>query len=149
VLIPAIIFYFTPSTIRLSLDHPLVLIPVGIGIILIIAGSVLFTKTVLLFSRVGEGTLAPWDPTRKLVVIGPYRYVRNPMIISVFAILLGESILFGSFPIFVLFFIFWILAHTYFIKFEEPGLIRRFGEEYVQYCENVPRWIPRVTPWKK
>jgi protein-S-isoprenylcysteine O-methyltransferase Ste14 len=149
VLIPAIIVYFTQSNLKFSLYNSITIFSLVIGIMIIIVGLLILTKTILLFSHIGKGTLAPWDPTRKLVVIGPYRYVRNPMIVSVLLMLLGESILLHSFPIFIFMFTFWILNHIYFIKFEEPGLIRRFGEEYIQYSENVPRWIPRFTPWKK
>jgi protein-S-isoprenylcysteine O-methyltransferase Ste14 len=97
-----------------------------------------------LFARVGEGTLAPWDPTRKLVVRGPYRHVRNPMITGVLAILLGEAALFGSWPLLVWAFGFFALNAIYMPLVEEPGLVRRFGDDYVRYRRNVPRWLPRL-----
>ena len=103
--------------------------------------------TIWLFINIGKGTLAPWSPTKKLVVIGPYRHVRNPMIASVIIILLGQSIAFGSAWIFVWFLLFFGTNHIYFVNFEEPGLEKRFGGEYLTYKKNVPRWIPRLRPW--
>lgn len=121
----------------------------GVGLLLIGAGLWLLVKTVRLFAVVGKGTLAPWDPTKKLVVVGPYRYVRNPMITGVVTILLGESAFFGSVIIasWALFFL--TMNHVYFTLSEEPGLVRRFGEDYKHYMQRVPRWIPRTTPWNE
>ena len=95
----------------------------------------------------GEGTLAPWMPTKKLVISGLYRYVRNPMILGVLLVLWGESILFCSYRIAIWLVVFFIINHLYFSLFEEPGLIKRFGREYVEYKKNVRRWIPRLKPW--
>ena len=66
------------------------------GTAALILGLTLFISTVLHFVRTGRGTLAPWDPTRHLVVVGPYRFVRNPMISAVLIILIGESLFLGS-----------------------------------------------------
>ena len=90
-----------------------------------------------------------YPPTKKLVVVGPYRYVRNPMITGVVTILLGESAFFGSVIIasWALFFL--TMNHVYFTLSEEPGLVRRFGEDYKHYMQRVPRWIPRTTPWNE
>ncbi|MFX1416476.1 MAG: methyltransferase family protein [Promethearchaeota archaeon] len=118
-----------------------------LGAPLVVVGIALLYATIKLFASVGQGTLAPWKPTQHLVVQGPYRYVRNPMISGVLLVLLGESILFTSFPIFLWFVFFLVGNHIYFIKSEEPGLAARFGEGFRRYCENVPRWIPRKNPW--
>ena len=118
-----------------------------LGLFLISFGAVLLITCVRLFSRIGEGTLAPWVPTKKLVISGPYQVVRNPMISGVLFILLGESILLSSLSIFIWFILASLVNHIYFIKSEEPGLLARFGDEYRIYMENVPRWIPRRTPW--
>jgi protein-S-isoprenylcysteine O-methyltransferase Ste14 len=104
-------------------------------------------KTISLFATVGEGTLAPWDPTQKLVVRGIYRYVRNPMIIGVLSVLLGEAVFLGSLPVLVWFLIFFAVNATYIPLLEERGLAGRFGDDYLVYKRNVPRWIPRLTPW--
>jgi protein-S-isoprenylcysteine O-methyltransferase Ste14 len=101
-----------------------------------------------MFSNIGEGTLAPWAPTQKLVVVGIYRYMRNPMITGVLFALLGEWIVLSNYALFLWFLFFFLGNHVYFIKSEEPGLVARFGEEYELYRENVPRWLPRRTPWE-
>jgi protein-S-isoprenylcysteine O-methyltransferase Ste14 len=105
-------------------------------------------RTISLFAREGEGTLAPWDPTRRLVVRGPYRFVRNPMITGVLCVLLGEAALFGSAGILALAAAFLAVNAVWFPLVEEPALRRRFGAEYDAYSRNVPRWLPRRTPWK-
>jgi len=104
-------------------------------------------KTVKLFATVGEGTLAPWDPTQKLVVRGIYRYVRNPMITGVSCILLGEAVALGSVALLGWFMLFFVANVIYMPLVEETGLERRFGEDYLAYRQNVPRWIPRLRPW--
>lgn len=120
--------------------------PIGAG--LFACGLILFVWCVGLFARVGGGTLAPWDPTRKLVAVGPYRYVRNPMITGVAAMLLGEALFFGSWVLALWASLFVLVNHTYFVVSEEPGLARRFGESYQAYKANVPRWVPRLRPWE-
>jgi protein-S-isoprenylcysteine O-methyltransferase Ste14 len=118
------------------------------GIGLILAGLSLWLWTVLLFSRVGRGTLADWDQTSVLVVEGPYRYVRNPMITAVAVFLAGEALFLGSVWILAWAAVFLAVNFTYFLRSEEPGLERRFGESYRAYKRNVPRWIPRRDPWR-
>jgi protein-S-isoprenylcysteine O-methyltransferase Ste14 len=118
------------------------------GAMLIGAGLLLVVRTVALFARVGEGTLAPWDPTARLVVVGPYRHVRNPMISGVALILLGAAAVFGSLPLALWFAAFALVNAVYMPLVEEPGLRRRFGEQYERYRANVPRWLPRLRPWQ-
>jgi protein-S-isoprenylcysteine O-methyltransferase Ste14 len=118
------------------------------GVGLLLAGVALFAWCLGLFARVGRGTLAPWDPTQRLVAVGPYRYVRNPMISGVVAMLFGEALIFGSWVIAAWAGAFLLINHTYFLLAEEPGLERRFGESYRIFKANVPRWIPRRTPWE-
>jgi protein-S-isoprenylcysteine O-methyltransferase Ste14 len=120
-----------------------------LGILFIMSGLILLTACVRLFAEIGKGTLAPWNPTQNLVVSGVYAHARNPMISGVGFILLGESIVLGS-GIILMWFLCFILGNTlYFILVEEPGLHKRFGEGYLEYKKNVPRWIPRIKPWKK
>lgn len=118
------------------------------GMLILVLGVLLFIWCVTVFARMGRGTLAPWDPTRHLVVAGPYRFVRNPMISAVLVILIGESLYTGSQVIAVWAVGFFFMNVAYFRLLEEPGLDRRFGEEYRRYKAAVPRWIPRPTPWK-
>jgi protein-S-isoprenylcysteine O-methyltransferase Ste14 len=99
-----------------------------------------------LFAQEGDGTLAPWDPTQKLVASGPYAYVRNPMIRSVVFMLLGEAIFFGSVVLGLWTAGFFLVNHGYFIVSEEPGLEKRFGKAYQDYKVQVPRWLPKQRP---
>ena len=120
----------------------------AIGTFLIVLGLGFAIYTNKAFLRIGKGTLAPWDPPKKLVVAGAYAYVRNPMISGLLMVILGETLIFASIELFVLFIFFFIVNHIYFVYSEEPGLVKRFGDDYVIYKKNVPRWIPRLTPWK-
>ncbi len=148
VVLPAIILIAgSGPDIGWGLDGLAAALLMALGAALIAAGLALWLWTVRLFSRVGEGTLAPWDPTRHLVVEGPYAHVRNPMISAVLAALLGEAALFGSRSILILAAAFSAINHAFFLLHEEPGLERRFGEEYREYKRAVPRWIPRRHPW--
>lgn len=118
-----------------------------LGGLIFLFGFALFVWCISLFARIGKGTLAPWDPTKRLVVAGPYRHVRNPMISGVAMMLVGEALFHGSRVLAFWTLIFIAFNYLYFIEFEEPGLERRFGEDYVLYKASVPRWIPRLTPW--
>lgn len=114
------------------------------GVLLFTAGLLLFGWCVLLFARIGRGTLAPWDPTRYLVAAGPYRLVRNPMISGVALMLLGQAAFWASRPLTLWAGLFILVNHLYFILSEEPGLERRFGDAYRAYKAAVPRWVPRI-----
>jgi protein-S-isoprenylcysteine O-methyltransferase Ste14 len=118
------------------------------GGIFMVSGLVLLIVTVTMFVRIGRGTLAPWSPTRKLVIRGIYAHVRNPMITGVMMALLGESLLFRSARIFAWSVAFFLINYAYFVLSEEPGLLKRFGNEYKEYREHVPRWIPRLKGWQ-
>src|SRR4030042_3100205 len=113
----------------------------SVGTVSIIVGLVLFSWCVSLFGRVGQGTLAPWDPTHNLVAKGPYRFVRNPMIIGVALMLIGQALLWGSWVVGIWACVFVFINHVYFLLSEEPGLERRFGEDYRVYKTNVPSWV--------
>ena len=117
------------------------------GLAVLGVGLLLFAASLRRFATEGEGTLAPWDPPRKLVVRGPYRYVRNPMISGVSFILIGEALLLHSRP-----HAWWagtfILANLIYIPLiEEPMLAARFGEDYREYRRHVRALVPRITPW--
>jgi protein-S-isoprenylcysteine O-methyltransferase Ste14 len=137
-----------PLLILLAGDGPRVRWPLAVaGGVLVAAGAAMWAWTVRLFARTGRGTLAPWDPPERLVVEGPYRHVRNPMITAVLTVLLGEALVFGSAGLLVLACAFLLVNWVYFAAVEEPGLERRFGEQYRAYRDAVPRWVPRRTPW--
>ena len=114
------------------------------GALLLSAGLALFSWCLSLFARVGQGTLAPWDPTRNIVAVGPYRLVRNPMITGVVLMLFGQALLWGSLAVGIWAVSFLLINHVYFVLSEEPGLERRFGASYRAYKASVPRWIPRI-----
>ena len=120
-----------------------------VGVALLAAGLALFLACVLRFSIEGRGTLAPWDPPRRLVVRGPYRFVRNPMITGVAFVLLGEALLLRSLPHLVWAGCFIAANAIYIPLFEEPGLEDRFGDDYRRYRANVPRLVPRLRPWRE
>lgn len=147
VVIPGLIVYFAGAThIGWDLPAPLRFLPFLLAGLLIALGLTSFGWTVALFAAVGRGTLAPWDPTQRLVVLGPYRHMRNPMISGVLSVLLGEAALLGSLPLSIWFLSFLALNQLYISLFEEPDLERRFGDDYRRYKQNVPRWVPRLRP---
>ena len=157
ILLPGIVTLVIPGTIlwRAGTDSfglwqsfpaARIVLPV-IGGLCICLGLLLMVATIRLFVTVGKGTLAPWEPTQRLVVQGVYRHVRNPMISGVLFVLLGESVLTASLPLFWWFLVFAFVNATYIPLLEEPGLVKRFGEDYLNYKRNVPRWVPRWTPW--
>jgi protein-S-isoprenylcysteine O-methyltransferase Ste14 len=118
------------------------------GILLLLLGLLIMVMTIASFATIGKGTLAPWSPTQHLVVSGMYAYVRNPMILGVIIVLLGEALALSSWPIFAEAVLVFLINTVYFIYSEEPGLEKRFGEEYRMYEQHVPRWLPRRTPWE-
>ncbi|HWL39094.1 MAG TPA: isoprenylcysteine carboxylmethyltransferase family protein [Gemmatimonadaceae bacterium] len=119
-----------------------------VGFCLIAIGGLLFVHSVRRFAVDGEGTLAPWDPPRHLVVRGPYRYVRNPMISGVIFILFGEALILYSESHFLWAVSFLAINALSIPLFEEPQLRQRFGEPYAEYCKHVPRLVPRLRPWQ-
>ena len=119
-----------------------------VGLLLILIGLILFSASLRKFAADGEGTLAPWDPPTRLVVRGPYRYVRNPMISGVVFVLLGESLVLLSTPHLWWALIFLAANAVWIPLVEEAGLRRRFGDSYVEYCRHVPRLIPGLQPWE-
>jgi len=119
-----------------------------LGSLLIVLGLIVMALTISSFIRNGKGTLAPWSPTKKLVIKGLYRYVRNPMILGVLAVLLGEALSLRSKNILVWAMAFFIINTVYFIICEEPNLEERFGDEYREYKKHVSRWLPGRAPYK-
>ncbi|SDX76488.1 Protein-S-isoprenylcysteine O-methyltransferase Ste14 [Ruegeria halocynthiae] len=120
----------------------------AVAAILAIPALVLAAKTMKLFVHDGHGTPAPWDPPQRFVVSGPYRFVRNPMLSSVILMILAEAIALSSPLLLSWALVFFLLNTVYFIFIEEPGLERRFGEEYLRYKAAVPRWVPMLRPYE-
>jgi protein-S-isoprenylcysteine O-methyltransferase Ste14 len=119
------------------------------GLLLLLIGLALFISSLRRFAVEGEGTLAPWDPPRRLVVRGPYRYVRNPMISGVALVLFGEALVLLSRAHLAWALTFVVINGIYILLVEEPRLRRRFGASYAEYSHNVPRLVPRVRPWER
>jgi protein-S-isoprenylcysteine O-methyltransferase Ste14 len=150
VFIPALLVYLEGETIPGWAGGALPkAVSLFAGCLLIGLGISLAVHTASLFFKFGEGTPAPWAPPRKLVIRGAYRHVRNPMILAVLSILLGEALVPGSRYVLIWSLVFFVMNHLYFIFSEEPGLARRFGREYLVYKEKVPRWFPRFTPYEE
>jgi protein-S-isoprenylcysteine O-methyltransferase Ste14 len=118
------------------------------GALVMLLGIVVVLWCVRDFYAAGKGTLAPWDPPQKLVVVGLYRSVRNPMYVGVLTLVVGWSLLLAS-PALLLYAL--ALAagfHIRVLTHEEPWLESRFGPEYQRYRTNVRRWLPRLPPWR-
>jgi protein-S-isoprenylcysteine O-methyltransferase Ste14 len=111
-------------------------------------GLLLFAACVFYFWTRGRGTLAPWDPPRRFVAEGPYRFVRNPMISGVILVLAGEACILRSRPLAEWAALFTLINLVYIPLLEEPMLAARFGDAYRKYLDAVPRFIPRLHPWQ-
>jgi protein-S-isoprenylcysteine O-methyltransferase Ste14 len=120
----------------------------AVGILLIVAGLPGLVDSFARFALQGLGTPAPIAPTQNLVVTGLYRYVRNPIYVALVAVILGQAVLFGDQRLLGYGVLVWLAFHAFVVGYEEPALVRRFGTEYEDFRANVPRWIPRLTPWR-
>jgi protein-S-isoprenylcysteine O-methyltransferase Ste14 len=118
-----------------------------IAAVLIFAGLAPALESVRRFIYVGKGTLMPVAPPEHLVVSGFYRYVRNPMYVGVMVALTGEAILFWNRGLVIEAILAFVCFNLFIRRHEESSLTRRHPEEYSQYKRNVPRWVPRFTPW--
>jgi protein-S-isoprenylcysteine O-methyltransferase Ste14 len=118
------------------------------GGLLVVPGIIGLLDSFARFALRGLGTPAPVFPTKHLVVSGLYRYVRNPMYVAVAMTILGQALLFGSVALVAYGGVVWLLFHLFVLTYEEPKLRRSFPSEYRSFCAEVPRWIPRLTPWK-
>jgi protein-S-isoprenylcysteine O-methyltransferase Ste14 len=119
----------------------------AIGILVSGVGLVLFCASLYYFWSRGRGTLAPWDPPRRFVVEGPYRFVRNPMISGVIFVLIGEALVLRSRALGEWAATFIAINAVYIPILEEPALASRFGEPYRRYTRSVGRFIPRLRGW--
>jgi protein-S-isoprenylcysteine O-methyltransferase Ste14 len=149
VYVPVFVVWLSSGTRFAASFHPdtaIVWIP---GVVFAVVGSTLMTWAAYLYmTRGGGGTPAPWDPIKNFIVLGPYRYVRNPMLIGVILLQCAEAILLQSWGLVVWTLAFFILNALWFKYYEEPQLIERFGGLYSEYLRKVPRWIPRLRPYE-
>jgi protein-S-isoprenylcysteine O-methyltransferase Ste14 len=146
-LIPLLIVWYEHRTTGASIFASSIILIIA-GSVTSLIGFVLFVRTVQLFIRISDGTIMPWDPSKNLIIVSMYAYVRNPMILSLIILLTGEALLFASTGIALAAILTCVINTLYFRCSEEPGLVQRFGEEYLEYKRNVPRWIPRLNPWR-
>jgi protein-S-isoprenylcysteine O-methyltransferase Ste14 len=119
------------------------------GVALIVAGLAVLIECFARFVNQGRGTPAPPMPTETLVVSGLYQYVRNPMYVAVFTIVVGQGLLFGDVQTLVYAACVWMGFTIFVMLYEEPTLRRTFGAQYSEYCAHVGRWWPRATAWKR
>ncbi len=154
ILLPGTALVWVPGAILWLSADMLAILPASpreirfwIGVLMAAYGIAMAVWTVRLFVTIGRGTPAPWSPPTKLVVQGPYRYTRNPMITSVVWMIGAESLLIGSWPLAAWMLVFAIGNMIYIARVEEPALEKRFGETYRRYKANVPRWTNRRRPW--
>ncbi|HZM15035.1 MAG TPA: isoprenylcysteine carboxylmethyltransferase family protein [Candidatus Krumholzibacteria bacterium] len=114
-----------------------------LGLLCLGLGAALLAACILEFARSGRGTLSPLDPPRQLVVRGLYRYVRNPMYLSVTTIVLGEVVWSRSWALATYWVIWFAVVNLFVIGYEEPNLRQRFGASYEAYTQHVGRWMPK------
>lgn len=146
---PGILLVYLPlwmMRVRVPPSEPAWQMLLAVAFILI--GLVPLFESIVRFIRIGRGTLVPTAPTEHLVVSGLYRYVRNPMYVGVHTVLVGEVLLCESRDLAIYTVVCWLGFHLFVCFYEEPTLTRRYAEQYRAYKRNVPRWLPRLTPWK-
>lgn len=119
-----------------------------VGVLLVAMGLPVLLDSFARFALQGRGTPAPIFPTQHLVVSGLFRYVRNPMYVAVVSLIFGQGLLFGSVRILEYGMAVWLGFYLFVLLYEEPTLRKSFGLEYEEFRANVPRWIPRLRPWR-
>jgi protein-S-isoprenylcysteine O-methyltransferase Ste14 len=119
------------------------------GALLMLAGVLLLMDAFARFALQGLGTPAPIFPTRHLVVSGSYRYVRNPMYVAVVSLVVGQGLLFGNVRVLIYGLCVWLVMHIFVLIYEEPTMRKSFPANYALFSAHVPRWVPRLTPWKE
>lgn len=119
-------------------------VPQVAGMVIGAAGAAVALWCIFTFATIGRGTPAPFDPPRRLVIRGPYRFVRNPMYIGAGLALASAALFYQSLPLLGYAGLFFLATHVFVVGYEEPTLRRIFGQEYEAYCRQVSRWWPRV-----
>jgi len=152
-------FWIAPATVggwapwwltRWRISRPLVdgVASRAVGALILLVGVAIVVECFWRFAFKGIGTPAPVAPTRHLVVSGVYRFVRNPMYLGVLASIIGQALLLGRAILLQYAAFVWAAFFTFVLLYEEPALGAQFGEEYARYRRHVPRWLPRLTPWR-
>lgn len=121
----------------------------ALGVALIGAGAGLLIACFARFALVGRGTPAPIAPPDRLVVTGAYAHVRNPMYVAIVTLILGLAALLADLRLVGYAALVWVVSHAFVLAYEEPTLRRSFPDDYAAFFAAVPRWIPRLTPWRR
>lgn len=150
VYVPALVVYLTHGTPYAASFPPQSVALWLAGAAFAVMGLLLMGWTMMLFNaKGGGGSPAPWNPIHNLIIVGPYRHVRNPMLLGVILFLIAESLVLQSAPIAIWVIFFFMLNTAYFMKFEEPELEARYGAAYTRYRQAVPRWFPRLSAYEE
>ena len=126
---------------------PLAIIRMALGGVLLVLAIVVLVRAFARFVMEGRGTPAPVAPPERLVVGGDYRFVRNPMYLAVITAVLGQAMIFGSLGLLVYAVALWAITAAFVRWYEEPVLLRRYGDEYERYRLAVRAWLPRLRPF--
>jgi protein-S-isoprenylcysteine O-methyltransferase Ste14 len=116
----------------------------AVGVVALGVGLAIYAWCVTDFVLAGRGTPLPLDPPRELVVRGLYRFARNPMYVGVLTVIAGQALLFRSIHVGLYAIVVFALFQLFILGYEEPALRRDFDGAYERYCEQVPRWLPRL-----
>ena len=119
-------------------------VTVALGAVLMVVGAALAVTCISTFVLRGRGTPALFDPPRQFVAVGPYRYVRNPMYIGGFVLLVGLALYLRSISILIMVVVLMPACHLLVTLHEEPSLRRKFDGAYKNYLATVSRWLPRT-----
>jgi protein-S-isoprenylcysteine O-methyltransferase Ste14 len=144
ILVPGSVLVLMPSWILGGFPEPESGPLTWLGVLLIVLGAAIYLRCAWEFAVRGLGTPAPIAPTKFLVTTALHRYVRNPMYIGVFGVILGEAARFRSLRLLAYAACFCVLVQLFVLFYEEPTLRRQFGESYEEYRRSVPRWIPKL-----
>lgn len=120
-----------------------------VGWLLVIPGVAALLWSMFEFVTKGQGTPAPFDPPKRFVATGLYQFVRNPMYVGVLVAVVGQAMLYESLNVLAYAAAVWSVVHAFVVFYEEPTLRRLFGDEYLNCCRVVPRWIPRIQAAKR
>ncbi len=149
ILVPGSVLIVIPSWILEGFPKIQSGAPTPLGVVMIAMGAAIYFRCAWEFAVRGLGTPAPIAPTKFLVTTALHRYVRNPMYIGVFSVILGEAITFRSLRLLAYAALLCIPVELFVVFYEEPTLRRQFGDSYEEYWRTVPRWIPKFTARNK
>lgn len=154
ILVPGIVAIWIPHNLRsgkilvdIYIDQEM-LARMTLAAVLFLSGVVIYLWCAWDFAVKGLGTPAPIDAPKRLIIVGPYKFVRNPMYLGVACLIFAQTFVWWSTAIFVYLILFVFCANRFVVLYEEPHLRDTFGGEYENYCRNVHRWIPRLKPYR-